>query len=1465
MPNINRVFTGGLNLDDHPYRLPENAYLDSLNITRDSQGEGQDGVVANILGNVSVSNSLPSGTNKIIGGLADKLRNRYYFFNWNSNGNNGIYYYSQDTGVVTKILLSKTDSGGIDILNFNPSYKIYGVNLIYRDDIEGDLLYFNDGLNEPRVINTVRTYATWLEEYISVAKAPPQMSPKVTYENDNEVTTIVTPVLTGDKSIDQDLFTGGIQTDFVSLDSITSDVFTLGVGGQSLTYTGAAATADFDITFPFSYNFPSGTATVVLTKNGTPIAASSQTVSAGFSGFLYSKQFSEALATNDVLRLRVTITTPISYPTQFFTCNSGSFEISTSITNQKVSVNNLRNSLFQFKYRFVFADFEKSVWSSASIVPLPNQDSLLLTEDDITKNCRISVSMSTGGIDVAKIELAARQTKDGVTSDYFLIDSFDKDELSIADNDIYTFNFYNDGLYSTIDIIESLLLQDYVPQKAKAQEILNGNTPIYGAITEGYDKVSTSLEMSTLQETDGYFLDYCGLLFFAQVSGLDSGVSGTQLKIHLYGTGTNAGGNVSILDNAAATYIINAVDGTGTNIGISYLNTNIAPTVAALLASISTALQANGWSEVSLDGNILTMSFAGGFTLYSSGVKYYDRVGQPYNTLFASAFDSGYEYAIQYFDKRGRTNGALTNIAATFNTDQNDGVRFPQPRLSISHRPPTWARYYQVLRSNNSTYGNRLNWVTVSAYSNTNNATDDNQFAYLGIGNIEFYNREISSRKGVVSYTFQAGDRVRLLSRYNENAANVAINIVDYEVVGTEVNPIIDGITRFGTFVKIKYPTNDIDSSMRFDGTAAYQNYEILLYNYIKNTSTQEKPFFEFGKCFAIGNAGTNTAYHIGLNQTQSTDLVVPALIDVVNGDLFSRKRKVPIGTQYYLQAGLFEANVPYISVPITVPASPVTVGTSYRLATQIKQAAGIGVSDYPTNSATDNLYQNNSAVAVTVNFKASFSLTADLACKVQVVAKLTNGSGVSVQPISTVFSMPSINTNYDFTFDGKVLVQPSNKLFVLLNLVGSTVAAPFLKIGYFTLEFEVEKTAEIQIEESSFSDVFALVTNSNGRVSVVDENAKQTYFPTLVRFGQSYQADTSVNGTNRFYPENFDTYDRGFGDIQRFHVRDRYLKVYQKLKVGNVPVLTQIVKDVAGNPLQANTDQLINKIQYYSGDYGIGDSPCSLAWDNFADYFVDDFRGVVCRLSQDGISPISIMYKTNSFFASKLKAYRDSLNNGIAASGQVYKGNPTVYGTFDAFTNKYIVALEEINRYSDPSTLSFRQDPYTLSFDEVQNQWESFYSYHPEWLGTLNTLLLSFKNGGLWRHNNTVYCNFYGTQYDASIEAVFNNGGNLKKTWISLAEFANTVWDCPEISSQLNTYGTTPQSSRIPASNFKTLESNYHSNFLRDINSSGGLANGSALKGNYLIIKFRKQNASQFYYINLVSVNFIDSPLNKS
>lgn len=178
-------------------------------------------------------------------------------------------------------------------------------------------------------------------------------------------------------------------------------------------------------------------------------------------------------------------------------------------------------------------------------------------------------------------------------------------------------------------------------------------------------------------------------------------------------------------------------------------------------------------------------------------------------------------------------------------------------------------------------------------------------------------------------------------------------------------------------------------------------------------------------------------------------------------------------------------------------------------------------------------------------------------------------------------------------------------------------------------------------------------------------------------------------------------------------------------------------------------------------------------------------------------------------------------------------------------------------------ATLVYHQDPYTISFDEVGNGFESFYSYYPEFMGNLNTTMFSFKNGGLWTHTSSTYCNFYGIQHPASITTVFNSNALDKKTWISLMETGNTIWATPSIYTQMNSYGTTPQQSQLLASDFQVLESEYHASFLRDSNSVGGLMNGDTLKGGYIVIKFEKTNANTFVYLNSATVKFIDSPLN--
>ena len=403
---------------------------------------------------------------------------------------------------------------------------------------------------------------------------------------------------------------------------------------------------------------------------------------------------------------------------------------------------------------------------------------------------------------------------------------------------------------------------------------------------------------------------------------------------------------------------------------------------------------------------------------------------------------------------------------------------------------------------------------------------------------------------------------------------------------------------------------------------------------------------------------------------------------------------EVPYSDSYNYTGGRFEIGMSGAFVERTetfpIVVSPTIDNAAYTIQTQPNNVAYLTPSTYPSWSDTDYFFYNKSATnSKVLSIKGTLQMSSDGTSEFSIYAIVCLNVSPPYVDKYTVSLLPTEvnniiqNTATIFEIDKQFSVPPTARVYIVATSTNDAIGSNNIIIQPFNFDFNIVKDKEIQIIESSFNDTYNLITNSNGRPSAIDENAKLTYFPTLIRFGQAYQSNTNINATNRFYYEDFDEYDRSFGDVLRLHVRDRYLKVYQQFKVGNVPILTQIVKDVTGNPLQANSNQLINKIQYYAGEYGIGDAATSLAWNNFADYFVDNFRGVVCRLAQDGITPLSIIYGTNAFFVPELKAYRQSLNNGVAGEG-VYTGNPCIYGVFDAYTNKYIIAMEEINRYSD-------------------------------------------------------------------------------------------------------------------------------------------------------------------------------------
>jgi hypothetical protein len=305
-----------------------------------------------------------------------------------------------------------------------------------------------------------------------------------------------------------------------------------------------------------------------------------------------------------------------------------------------------------------------------------------------------------------------------------------------------------------------------------------------------------------------------------------------------------------------------------------------------------------------------------------------------------------------------------------------------------------------------------------------------------------------------------------------------------------------------------------------------------------------------------------------------------------------------------------------------------------------------------------------------------------------------------------------------------------------------------------------------------------------------------------------------------------------------RVKTRDRYIRVFQKYKVGSVPIFNQISKNADGTQLLVVTDKLLNPIQYYAGNKGIGEHSESLASYNFADYFTTNVVGEICRISNDGINPISATFKVNSWASAKLP---------------LRTGNYKVYGAFDQRLNNYICALEATGT----------DEAGTIVFDEESNNFDSFISLQPEMMTTLGTLLISFKNGGLWTHDSDVFNNFFGVQYESSVTPVFNNGTASVKSFMAIEEKSNTVWECPEIETSLMSYGTTPQQSSLIEEDFNEVEGKFISNFNKDSNSIGGIEGGDQLKGDWMKIKMSKSSASNFVSLNIVSVRIIDSPLN--
>ena len=193
----------------------------------------------------------------------------------------------------------------------------------------------------------------------------------------------------------------------------------------------------------------------------------------------------------------------------------------TSGNNYSMASNDIKNSLWQFKYRYIYRDNFKSSWS-----PISNSATTSFNDasvDDLTISNFIEVVIDTGVQEVLSIELAVRENED--KGDFYLIAKIDKDDTLQKNilltssvgalntqliSSIVTFDesnntplyyiFSNNEPKIPIDLQESIKLFDDVPLLAKAQEVIDGNRLAYGNIVNGYDAVPTDTELEVVYQ-----------------------------------------------------------------------------------------------------------------------------------------------------------------------------------------------------------------------------------------------------------------------------------------------------------------------------------------------------------------------------------------------------------------------------------------------------------------------------------------------------------------------------------------------------------------------------------------------------------------------------------------------------------------------------------------------------------------------------------------------------------------------------------------------------------------------------------------------------------------------------------------------------------------------------------------------------------------------------------------------------
>lgn len=310
-------------------------------------------------------------------------------------------------------------------------------------------------------------------------------------------------------------------------------------------------------------------------------------------------------------------------------------------------------------------------------------------------------------------------------------------------------------------------------------------------------------------------------------------------------------------------------------------------------------------------------------------------------------------------------------------------------------------------------------------------------------------------------------------------------------------------------------------------------------------------------------------------------------------------------------------------------------------------------------------------------------------------------------------------------------------------------------------------------VESISIRDDYNEKSISKGvRVStVLNNDFKKAVYPNRIIWSGLYNEINEYNGLNEFLTSEKITKDLNpeYGSIQRLFVRNSDLISFCEDKVIKILSNKDALYNADGSTNITASNAVLGQAVAFAGEFGISKNPESLADYGYRTYFTDKERGVVLRLSIDGLEVISDD-GMSSWFRNKFRSHIGAIN-----------------GAYDTYSNQYIVSFE---------------DDKSVSYSEYVKGWTSFHNYSFTNGLSLNgdfytfgksvrvgEVLYTVDGGDLWKHYNTnVYSNIYNKQLTANVKFVFNEEPSVVKNFKTMTYEGNSGWEVDSITTDIQT-----------------------------------------------------------------------------